>query len=218
MKLMELKSKKIVFLGDSITAGHGVSSPAARFPDLMEKYEGIRAVNLGIGGTRIAIQPGDTERNDKDYCSRIGAIDPDADVIVIFGGTNDFGHGFAPIGTPEDRTPDTFCGALHFLYSGILAAYPDAVTVVMTPLHRSNESDPHGDCKPDGYLPLSGYVSLIKKTAEYYSLPVLDLWSVSGMQPGVPAIREKFLPDGLHPNDLGHERIARLLTAFLKSL
>ena len=215
---MELKGKKIVFLGDSITEGHGTTGKSARFPELIEKREGILAVNLGIGGTRIAKQPGDDVRKDRDYCSRTGSVDTDADVIVVFGGTNDFGHGFAPIGKPEDRDENTFIGALHLLFSSLITRCPDAVIVVMTPLHRLNEDDAHGDVKPEAVLPLSGYVSLIKEIAGYYSLPVLDLWSVSGMQPKIPVIRERYMPDGLHPNDRGHERIASLLTGFLKSL
>ncbi len=215
---MELKGKKIVFLGDSITEGHGTSCKAARFTEILERTEGIKAVNLGIGGTRIAMQPGDEKRNDKDYCSRIGTVDSDADIIVIFGGTNDFGHGFAPIGGPEDKDEKTFTGALHLLYSSLIERCPDAVIVVLTPTRRLNEDDPRGDVKKEDYLPLSGYVSVIRKTAEEYSLPVLDLWSVSGMQPKIPTIRERYMPDGLHPNDRGHERIASLLAGFLKSL
>ncbi len=215
---MELKGKKIVFLGDSITEGHGTTGKNARFPELIAKNEGILAVNLGIGGTRIAKQPGDDVRKDRDYCSRVGSVDPDADVIVVFGGTNDFGHGFAPIGSPEDRDENTFIGALHLLFSSLISRCPNAVIVVMTPLHRLNEDDPHGDVKPEAVLPLSGYVSLIREIAAYYSLPVLDLWSVSGMQPKIPVIRERYMPDGLHPNDRGHERIASLLAGFLKTL
>ena len=35
-------------------------------------------------------------------------MDSDADVVVVFGGTNDFGHGDAKLGTFESRDPYTF--------------------------------------------------------------------------------------------------------------
>ena len=47
----------------------------------------------------------------------------DADGVVVFGGTDDFGHGDAPIGTPSDRTYDTFYGACHVLFSKLIEKY-----------------------------------------------------------------------------------------------
>ncbi|MGN1000233.1 MAG: SGNH/GDSL hydrolase family protein [Faecousia sp.] len=52
----------------------------------------------------------------------------------------------------------------------------------------------------------------------YYGIPVLDLFRVSGIQPSVPVLKERYIPDGLHPNDLGYERIAEKLLGFLRAL
>ena len=156
---------------------------------------------------------------DQDFCTRFKTMDDDADLIVLFGGTNDFGHGDAPLGSPTDREPVTFYGACHYLMSGLLEKYPDATIVVMTPLHRISEDNPRGDGYKDyDFAPLSTYAKIVKEVAAYYSLPTLDLWSVSGIQPKVPAIKERYCPDGLHPNDNGHELIAKRLAGFLKSL
>ena len=46
----------------------------------------------------------------------------------------------------------------------------------------------------------------------------MDLYAMSGLQPNVPVIKEKFCPDGLHPNDAGHAIIASRLKGFLESL
>ena len=54
--------------------------------------------------------------------------------------------------------------------------------------------------------------------AEYYSLPVLDLYASSGLQPEVPEIKEMYIPDGLHPNDNGNAVIADKLKIFLENL
>ena len=62
------------------------------------------------------------------------------------------------------------------------------------------------------------YVDIIREVAEFYSLPVLDLFASSGLQPKVPVIQEKYVHDGLHPNDAGHKIIADRLTAFLRAL
>lgn len=158
-------------------------------------------------------KPSASARWDLDFCSRFSEMDDDASLIVVFGGTNDFGHGDAPIGTPADRDPSTFYGACHYLMSGLIAKYPEARIVIMTPLHRATE-----DNKNVNGVTLSFYVNIIKEVAAYYSLPVLDLWSVSGIQPRVDVIKEKYCPDGLHPNDAGHERMAAVVGAFLENL
>ena len=212
---MKLQGLKINFLGDSITEGHGCSSEALRFSDRIAAEYGAVTRCYGIGGTRLARQtkPSENSRHDLDFPSRVAEMDPDADVVVVFGGTNDFGHGDAPFGEFSDRTADTFCGALHVLYTALLEKYPDKQIMVMTPLHRSSENIPnmHGKI-------LAEYVDMIRKAAEYYSLPLLDLWAVSGIQPAVPVMKEKYMPDGLHPNDAGHVILTNKIAKFIENL
>lgn len=221
---MELKGKKALFLGDSITQGVATSSPDKIYLNLLkESVELSAAVNYGISGTRFAKQksPSDNPIVDRDFCSRVDEMDEDADLIVVFGGTNDYGHGDALIGTMTDRTKDTFYGACHVLMKKLINKYPDSQIVFMTPIHRLNEDNPYGD-EYQGtekiYAPLKTYVEIIKEVAEFYSIPVLDLFAVSGIQPNVHILREKFCPDGLHPNDAGHVKIAQKLEGFLKTL
>lgn len=214
---MELKNKVINFLGDSITEGVGTSNPNARFVHLIEYREGLkRANNYGISGTRLARQknPNPNDRFDLDFCMRCEEMDTEADINVVFGGTNDYGHGDAPIGTPDDRTPETYWGACHYLCRTLLERYPRAVSVICTPLHRLYEETPSAG----NGQPLSVYVDILKTVAAYYAIPVLDLWSMSGMQPAVPVIQETYMPDGLHPNDAGNVLLADRISAFLRAL
>ncbi len=216
---MELEGKKVYFLGDSITEGAGVSCEEARYTEVLKRTAGLSAIkNYGIGGTRIARQQtihSDTYHFDvNSFCERFAQMDNDADIVVVFGGTNDYGHGDAPFGSFEDRTMDTFCGALHYLMRGLIEKFPEADIVFLTPLHRENDTTPNSSNK----LCLKAYVDEIKKTAEYYSMPVLDLFSMSGIQPDIPVHKEKFCPDGLHPNDAGNEKIANRLKNFLEAL
>ena len=98
----------------------------------------------------------------------------------------------------------------------LICRYPGKPVVIVTPLHRLNEDNPRGDGnKPHPTLPLSGYVDIIKEVARYYSLPVLDLFAESGLQPAVPVIRERFMPDGLHPSDAGSEILCDKIGHFL---
>ena len=214
MNLLNLKAN---FLGDSITQGVGTSAPDKRYHQLIAKKYGLaEARSYGISGTRLAKQNKPTLDNpsfDLDFSSRFEDMENDAELIVVFGGTNDFGHGDAPIGKDSDRTPDTFIGACHYLMSGLIKKYPSSKIVFMTPLHRASEKN----LNVNG-VDLEYYVNIIKRCAKEYSIPVCDLWSNCAIQPCDPVIKEKYCPDGLHPNDLGHEIIAKALGTFLEKL
>lgn len=218
---MELQGKKINFLGDSITQGVGTSAPEYIYHAVLAKEYGATARNYGISGTRFARQSTASANAsfDQNFCDRVEKMDADADVIVVFGGTNDFGHGDAPIGAPSDREYTTFYGACHQLFSSLIKRYPAAVIAVMTPLHRSNEDNPRGDGFKAGDVGcLIDYVRIIREVAEEYALPVLDLYAFGGIQPKLQEQRALYAPDGLHPNDAGHAIIARKLGKFLETL
>lgn len=218
---MKLEGKKINFLGDSITEGYGVEEEANIYVNRIASRYGAVCRNYGISGTRIARQktPSEEPRHDLYFGSRVPDMDPDADIIFVFGGTNDFGHGDAPLGTMEDRTLDTFYGGLHLLYQQLMTKYPGKVIVIATPLHRTCEDSLCGSGgKPEDVAPLKTYVEIIREVAEYYSLPVLDLFRVSGLQPKIQAHLEMFVPDGLHPNDAGQAILADRIGAFLEAI
>ena len=145
-------------------------------------------------------------------------MDEDADIVVVFGGTNDYGHGDAAMGNIEDRTDDTFYGALHNLYTELINKYPYSDIVVMTPCHRLEENRKYNKEGIRNIATLKDYVDAIKEVAQFYAIPVLDLYSTCQIQPEIEKIREIYMPDGLHPSDKGHEKIYNRLKGFLKSL
>ena len=209
---MELKGKKINFLGDSITEGVGASEYAHCYVEQFAAATGAVCRNYGISGTRIAKRrvPYEIPEFDRYYASRVPEMDPDADVVVVFDGTNDYGHGDAPLGEMSDRTVWTYYGALHVLFTALIEKYPTAQIVVLTPLHREDEEKRTPILKP--------FVDATRQVAEYYSLPVLDLWANYGIQPRIPVMKNMYVPDGLHPNDAGHAILANKLRAFLEQL
>ena len=217
---MTLYGLKINFLGDSITEGIGTSKPSERFVDkIADEYHAV-CRNYGISGTRIARQEkvSIVESFDLDFCSRVSTMDEDADVVVVFGGTNDFGHGDANFGCPSDRTPYTFHGALHTLYSDLIQRFPFATIIIVTPLHRCHEEASLEKTAEMHGRPLRAYVEAIREIAEYYSFPVLDLYAYGGLQPNVPSNKALFFADDVHPNDAGHTVIAHKIANFINSL
>ncbi len=217
---MELKGKKINFLGDSITAGVGPDKLENTFLYVLQRNEELAEVrNYGISGSRIARQSTYlTEGKEFAYVDRYMHMDDDADVIVVFGGTNDYGHGDAKLGEPDDFVENTFYGACNKLMDGLINKYPTATIVFMTPIQRSASPNPYRTELTKYGASLLDYVNIIKERAQFYSIPVLDLYSMSGIHPVNDKNRQTFCPDGLHPNNKGNEVIANLLANFLKSL
>lgn len=218
--VMNLKGKKVLFLGDSITEGVGATTYENSYVPVFAQISGADVKNYGISGTRIARQTvkSDNEQCDRDFIQRVDEMEKDADVVVVFGGTNDFGHGDAKIGDFNSRSEYTFYGAMHCLCEKLLNKYPDSDIVFMTPLHRTSENDKTNELGLTREVSLSGYASIIKEVAGYYGLPVLDLFNMSGMQPSVEIIKKEYMPDGLHPSDKGANKIAQRLCGFLSAL
>jgi lysophospholipase L1-like esterase len=214
---MQLKGLKINFLGDSITEGVGVSDrETKKYTSVFERLSGATVRTYGIGGTRIARQnkPSEKPRHDLVFLDRVDDMDADADIVVVFGGTNDFGHGDAAFGSFLARDEYTFYGALHSLVLRLRRRFPNSEIVFMTPLHRTIENRPN----PTTGKLLKDYVDAIREVTEYYSIPVIDLYASSGIQPALPGGLDDMTCDGLHPNDKGAERIAKRVLGFLSAL
>lgn len=223
---MELKNKKISFLGDSITEGCGVADIAnCRYDNRIAREYSAQVYNFGVGGSRLAHQsvPSEKPRHDLCFCGRAYDLPADSDIIAVFGGVNDYLHGDAEIGSPDDKTPATFCGAVNFLIDFLSRTYTEAKIVFFTPAHCFY--DGHGDSipsaraikKPDA-MPLSGYSEIIKKAAGKRGIPVCDLAEKVCIDPSDEKVRAAYIPDGLHFNDAGHAFLARAIADFLLSV
>ena len=219
---MELLGKKIAFLGDSITEGTGVSDLSNRYDRRLLRECGLAAaMNDGIGGTRIAHQtkPSEKPRYDLCFCGRVYNLDPEADAVVVFGGTNDYGHGDAPFGDFSDKTPESFCGGVRFLMDFLYHRYAGKPIVFMAPARRNGDEAP--SCRRENdteAYPLLKYVDAIKVIAREYGIHVLDLYRTLGIDPNKEEERAAYAPDGLHFNDAGHALIAERLKALLVSI
>ncbi len=217
---MNLNNKTICFLGDSITEGHGASDVSNCYASLFQKrHPECKVVNLGIGGTRIAEQlkkpynPDSPHWDENPFYTRVNKIPDNTDVICVFGGTNDFGHGDASFGKFGDDSLYTFYGAVRDLITRLKNKFPFAKIIFFTPLHRREELEPKK--KADGNHTLIEYVNAIRQTCEYFSIPVLDLYKISGLQPEIEIIQQTFMPDGLHPNDNGYKVLTDIIENYL---
>ena len=224
---MKLKGKIINFLGDSITEGIGVENVNKnRYDNVLKRLAKLKAVyNYGISGTRLAhqITPTEEPRKDLCFCGRAYDMEKSADVVVVYGGVNDYFHGDAPIGSAGDRTPATFYGAVWFLMNLIREKHPKATVVFMTPARACYQNiditlpSPRPIKRPDA-LPLLDYVNIIKERAKEFDIPVLDLYHDLPIDPRNEEEAKKYTADGLHFNDVGQHVLAKTLKEFLVNL
>jgi lysophospholipase L1-like esterase len=223
---MELKGKKVVFLGDSITEGVGVKDLNNRYDNRLKNMLSLgEAVNFGLSGTRFAYQtkPSPCPSFDLYFCGRSMNMDKDADVVIVYGAVNDYIHGDAPIGTEEDRLPNTFRGATHRLMKYLTEEYKGKTVVFMTPARChfagfSDEEVSRNSFKAPDAKPLLFYVDVINETAKNYDVHVLDLYRNLPINPNIPEDSEKYTSDGIHLNDEGHRVLAETLADFLKNI
>ena len=222
MKTMDLTGKKAVFLGDSITEGFCADAPESIYHQVLKKLVGLReAVSYGIGGTRVARQkmPSSDPKCDNDFNMRADKMDEDADFVFVFGGTNDFGHGDAPLGILSDHTVWTFYGALNCLFKTLTERYGKEKIIVLTPMHRYNDTSLYGDGnkKVKGHI-LADYVDAIREVSAIYGFKLIDLFLCSELDPNIKMIGENYFADGLHPINAGHYKLAVVIAAELKKM
>ena len=225
---MNIKGFKVNFLGDSITEGAGVVDQNNRYDNRLAAMCQLSAVNsYGISGSRLAhqVHPSETPRYDLCFCGRAYDMDITADMVVVFGGVNDYIHGDAPFGEIGDTTPATYCGGVYFLMNYLRQTYEGKPIVFMTPARcflRKEVDDrvvsTHARKRPGIGKPLRPYVDAILETAKLFNIPTLDLYNDLGLDPHDPEIFDTYTMDGLHFNDAGHAVIAQKLKAFIESL
>lgn len=207
---------KMNAIGDSITRGtytaQGESIPAsiAEKPwcSVVAEKLGFESVeNYGINGTSISSTSSVNIENA--FSLRFDKMRDDADLVVVAGGTNDFGTN-VKLGSANDTHDVSFCGGLHVLCKGLKEKYPSAKVVFIQPIYRSDKET------NDNQNTLSQYRQAIKEIAHgIYGFFVIDT--------DIPEFCERsqeLFPDGVHPTPEGHqiygEYIAQKIAAILQ--
>ena len=206
---------KINFLGDSITKGERATSNENGFVSLVGKMLPAEVRNYGISGTRFATQKTPSEKPEYDmyFASRVKDMNHDADLVFVFGGTNDYGHGDAPIGKLGDKTSETFYGAVTETIIELLKYYKKEQIVFIMPLYRNDECNPYGShsCKSKPGATLPEYRQFMLDILHKYDIEVLDIKEEFGRFENNPLFF-----DNVHPNDNGHKKIAELVVKYIK--
>lgn len=214
----QFSGKNISCLGDSITSGgnSGINNKIiGKYTDYLSKLTGAEITNVGYSGSHVAKQTGSTDS----FVDRASAV-RDQDVVLIFGGINDFCFN-SPLGDASSTDVTTFYGALKSVIDTVLSNNAEAQLLLVTPYKTKQYG---GTYSQDGSLRRNDagateeqYVNAIKEVGSYYSIPVLDLYNsgnfnASGKQSDLLTV------DGLHPNDKGAQRLAKTIAHAINNL
>ena len=209
----------IAFLGDSITFGYGLDDNEKRYSTLVAQALKMEELNYGITGTLVA-KAGLNQTDEKDFVSRAYLID-NADVAVVFGGTNDYFWSDKPIHGCGD---EYFESAVRTLAERVKEKRKAKVTLFVTPYPHNGignfcgGSDWKEACRHDtseknynGHT-LKEYVDVTVKICKENDIPCLNLFDNFGF------CWQEHTSDGCHPNEAGHILIAKAITEKLKEL
>lgn len=186
-------ARKICFVGDSITLGLNVSNPYCKVAS-----ERIKATfqNLGISGSEIssanALNP---------ICNRLNTIQTTCDTVVIFAGINDYRNGVA-IGATSSANTAEFYGALNKIGDTLSKYFPFHRKIFFTPLRQN-----YAGATP--VATLAEYVTAIKTTCDKFGFECYDSSNESGLCLDITEQNKQLGQDGLHPNQTGHNFLAR---------
>ncbi len=176
--------------------------------------------NVGYGGSCIAGLSDKPEKMSPTFIERFRQIKSNVNLIIVFGGTNDYGIGSStlpnPLGKFGDESPETFYGGLKTLIDGIERDYSAAKLVFVTPIYR-REQELGGVPNENIYgFTLGDYASAIKETCEKRGVSCIDAFSE--LTEINAETCDDYELDGLHLNDQGNVLLGRFLAKKLAEI
>lgn len=182
------QNKTIIFYGDSITAGYGLSKEQA-FPALIEnklnaKSHNYKVINAGLSGETTA---GGLNRID-------WILKQPVDIFVLELGANDGLRGL-----PLDQTRKNLQGIID----KVKAKNPDAEIIIAGMMVPPNLGKAYTD----------EFKSIFPELARKNNAKLIPF-----LLEGVAGHSDLNLPDGIHPNPEGHEIVAQNVLDVLKNM
>lgn len=192
------KMRSIGTIGDSVAKG---SYAKANFTQMLAKKIKAKQINLAVSGATMS--------TNKDNSIYDQATKIKGDLIILQGTDDDWTNNIK-LGT--DKTDlKTFYGAFCSAIQVIRKNNPKSKILVMTATKQCYVKDGKivrkDTNRNDLSLTLEDYVNAQIDACNELDVPVYDTYHSSQFKPTSPAYRKSSMPDGLHPNEKGHEVI-----------
>ena len=236
------QGKRVAYFGDSITDPRNNGSKK-KYWGFLEDWLGITPYVYGVSGRQWNDIPRQADKlkqehgqdfdailifcgtNDYNDGVPIGTWWEEKEAEVMYGHRQPKQLVKRMQRTPA-MDPSTLKGRMNIALDSLKRTFPTKQIVLLTPIHRSNffANDKNWQCN-ESYTNQCGeyinaYVDAVKEAADVWAVPVID-WNAScGLFPMLKEHQQYFRAetDLLHPNDAGHERMARTLMYQLLTL
>lgn len=214
--------KNVLFLGDSFIDQGNLSGEIC-------KLLGCNEINRGISGAITASEGGnsylslvdrikDNVHDDSNENEHYHSLPSECDAIIINCSTNDYGKS-VELGTMEEGYSklNTFYGGVHFVINKLVAKYGNIPIIWINATHRFSSNLAEFSISGDGKFirtrnnanhTLIEYIEALEEVCAAYSVPVVDAYRTSRIQPFFDKNKKEFTVDGLHPNSSGSKQIA----------
>ena len=207
---LSLEGLNVLCLGDSITAGQGLTTDTRWTNVLASKYNWT-LTNKSQGGISLSsyyyTANGQTDVSIAKKAEVLKTMTTKPDVIIVWGGHNDVSYRGAPLGSWKDDTTDSFKGALKYIAELAEEYAPDATLFVLTPIWNSEKASAlkvSENATDNNWM----FIDAIYEGAEKYGwIPInMDLCGIT------PYKKSEVFLDGIHPNAVGTEMIVEFLS------
>lgn len=235
----EWGGKTVAILGDSMSVPREAADNK-RFYNYLAETVGILPLPYATSGHQWKDLYGSALRLTQEHGDSI-------DAILIWAGTNDF-NASLPLGTFFNETEKivnvngkdvkrkhrdlcldtkTFCGSINRLLNLLKETYPTKQIVILTPIHRGYAEFGEYNIQPsEEYanglgLYIDDYIKVLREAGSIWSVPVIDLFSNCGLLHRLASYDQyvsNTVKDRLHPNTIGHKRIADTVSGQLNHI
>ena len=236
----DITGKTIIWNGDSICAGR---KDTGAWADRIAENNNMPYKNYGVGGGVIVeglnYNSGEPRHSVSETLELMYQEYPDANFIILEGGTNDadlLGNAIVPgeenkLGTvdPNDfggaYDESTFCGALESVFYRAKTLWEGKKIGYIVAQKMGDKN------KGGAFYNRRAYFDKAIEICEKWDIPYLDLWNTCELDPSDPAMYDStktfeqnlqantgYYLDGQHLTAKGYDLTAALIEAWLKTL
>lgn len=175
--------KKIAFSGDSITFGYNDLLNGKQLDNTWVNQVGNalgvkEVINLGVSSATLM------RSENTSIIDTYVEYDDNIDIIGFMIGINDAYHNFT-FGTIDSTDETTFCGCMHSLCNGIINKWKpsEGKSVFIMLYAQADATLVNPDASYKGMQGWEAWIEATKDIANYYAIPVCDLYHNVGIAP-----------------------------------
>lgn len=204
-----------------VTGGRAIKVPYGRNAWWLDKdMKDISLVNFTNGSDDFThVAPANAAY--MTVCFKYAEVQPE-DCVVQMSTTAPGGLFADSEGKASNEPNETFCDGLHKMCRTLLNKYKNKDIIILIPIKRVQET--HWSCiypeDTNKYgKTLNDYREALIECCEYYSIPYIDLYTLSGLNPHIdPSLFGDTDGRAVHPNAEGHKKMAAVIVAQMESM